>query len=250
MAEEGKKYLMSLVNALVYIPNAFRISVEGGKYIFSISTKDEKISDWYAVSAIYDSICETDKRIKFAFEQAVSFDLPETLENYNSFSTLTKNEYTTLYHVENMVFRVSILWDLLAQLCNVIYHTNLDVERIYYNKYFDKYSKGENTIKFVQEIKTYIDEAENSEADINPWPGNHAFLKDYRNQMMHRVSPNISSISTLGITLRPPTMYVLHRITEDYYMVSSFLCRLINDFLKEHKNWMLFGMESTDLHDE
>lgn len=243
MAKDGKEYLIELVNAIICMPNVFRISVEGGKFLLSISTKDQMTSDWYAVSAIYDSICENDKRIKFAFEQAISFNLPETMEGYKPFSKLTEEEDIALYHVENIVFRVSILWDLLAQLCNVIYQTNVEVERVYYKKYFDKYSKGESSIKIVQEIKSYIDETENSESDINPWPGNHAFLNEYRNQMTHRVSPNITSISTLGITLRHPTMYVLYRAIEDYYKVSSFLCSLINSFLKERKDWLPLGIE-------
>lgn len=243
MAEEGKEYLTALVNAIICNPNAFEISVGDEKYLLSILTNDQKTSDWYAVSAIHDSICENDKRIKYAFEQAVSYNIPETLEGYKPFSKLADEEDLALYHVENIVFRISILWDLLAQLCNVLYHTNLGVEQIYYNRFFDKYSKGENAIKIVQEIKAYIDEKENSETDINRWSGNHAFLNDYRNQMAHRVSPNVTSISTLGITLRPPTMYILHRAIEDYYMVSSFLCDLINTFLTEHEEWLPLGME-------
>lgn len=240
MGQSGKEYLANLVNAIKCTPHAFRIHVEDGKYLFSISTSDQKTSDWYAVSAIYDSICEVDKRIKYAFEQAILHDLPETLDEYKPFSQLTEDEDNALYHVENIVFRVSILWDLLAQLCNTIYHTGLQVEKVYHNKYFDKYSKGDNAIEIIQEIKSYIDETENFELDISPWKGNHAFLSDYRNQMTHRVSPNVTSISTLGMTLRPPTMYVLHRAIEDYYKVSSFLCCLINTFLKERNDWLPF----------
>lgn len=240
MAQTGKEYLSELVNAVICTPNAFRISIEGGKYLLSISTDDQKTSDWYAVSAIYDSICEVDKRIKYAFEQAILYNLPETLEGYKPFSKLTEEENIALYHVENIVFRVSILWDLLAQLCNILCHTGLSVEQVYYNRYFDKYSKGENAFEIIKEIKTYLDETENFDSDANPWRGNHTYLNDYRNQMTHRVSPNVTSISTLGITLRLPVMYVLHRAIEDYYKVSSFLCHIINTFLDERKDWLPF----------
>lgn len=241
MAQTEKEYLSELANAVICTPNVFRIHIEGGKYLFSISDNDQKTSDWYAVSAIYDSICEVDKRIKYAFEQAISYNLPETLEGYKPFSKLTEEENIALYHVENIVLRVSILWDLLAQLCNVLYHTGLSVEEIYYNRYFGKYSKGEDAIEIIKEIKTYLDETEDSESDSNSWRGNHTFLNHYRNQMTHRISPNVTSISTLGMTLRPPVMYVLHRSIEDYYKVSSFLCRLINTFLDERKEWLPFG---------
>ena len=241
MAKEGKNYLRGLVESIVCTPNIFRISMEDGKYIFSISSNDQQTNDWYAVSAIYDSICEVDKQIKYAFGQAISFNIPETLEGYNPFSKFSEEENIALYHTENIVYRVSILWDLLAQLCNVLYHTNLRVEQINYNRYFEKYSKGKNAIEIVKEIKSYLNEADDFEVDTNPWKGNHAFLNSYRNQMTHRVSPSVSSISTLGIILRPPTMYVLHRATEDYYMVSSFLCKLINIFLEERKDWLPLG---------
>ena len=94
-----------------------------------------------------------------------------------------------------------------------------------------------------KEVYAYLKEEDDLEADTNPWPGNHAFLNDFRNQMTHRVSPNVSSISSLGGNLRPPTLYVLHRAIEDYYKVSSFLCRLINQFLDERKDWLPIGME-------
>ena len=170
MAKEGKKYLQGLVESIVCTPNIFRISMEDGKFIFSISSNDQQTNDWYAVSAIYDSICEVDKQIKYAFGQAISFNIPETLEGYNPFSKFSKEEDIALYHTENIVYRVSILWDLLAQLCNVLYHTNLRVEQINYNRYFEKYSKGKNAIKIVKEIKSYLNETDDFEVDTrNLW---------------------------------------------------------------------------------
>lgn len=126
----------------------------------------------------------------------------------------------------------------------MLYYTNLRVEQIDYNRYFEKYSKGKNAIEIVKEIKSYLNETYDFEVDTNHWKGNHAFLNDCRNQMTHRVSPSVSSISTLGIILRHLTMYVLYRATEDYYMVSHFLCKLINIFLEERKDWLqLEGLE-------
>lgn len=240
MSRQGKEYLSEVINAIQCTPDAFRIRLEDDRFLFSIMTTDTKTQDWFSVSAIYDSICEIDKRIKYAFGQAISYNLSETLEGFNSFSKLSSEEEAALYHVENIVLRVSILWDLLAQLCNVIYHTGISVDRIYYNRYFTKYSQGEEAIDIVKEIKTYIDQDEDLESDTTPWLGNHKFLNDYRNQLTHKISPSVSSISTLGFTLRPPTMYVLHRAVEDYYAVSAFLCRLVNEFLEDYKDWLPF----------
>ena len=245
MSRQGKEYLQELVNAVICIPDAFHIKCEEGKFLFSISTDDQETTDYFAVSAIYDSICAVDEHIKYAFSQAISYDLPETPKEYNPFSKPSSDERIALYHTENIVFRVSVLWDLLAQLCNVIYHTGLEPTVIHYNRYFANHVSGEKSFAIAEEINNYLKETDDFDADVNPWPGNHAYLSEYRNQMTHRVSPNISSMSSLGDTLRPPTLYVLQRAIEDYYKVSSFLCRLINQFLEERKDWAPIGMELT-----
>ena len=242
MSRCGKEYLIELINAVVYAPNIFRIKIsDSDKYIFAIITPDVKTTQWYDVSAIYDSVCEIDRQIKYAFSYVIKYDLPTTLSGYDPFREISEEEYELIYHIENIVFRVSILWDLLAQLCNVIYETGYEKNKVFYNRYFEKYSSGDNEIEIVKRIKSYIDEEDTSE-DINHWPGNHAFLNEYRNQIAHRASPNITSVSTFGAIVRPPSMYVLHRAIEDYYMVSSFLYETINKFIDERKDWMPIGL--------
>lgn len=236
MSLEGKEYLEEIVNSVICIPDVFRIHLEDGKYIFSIHSKEQHIDDYYAVSAIYDTIVDLDNKVKHSFSQAITCNLSETLDGYDPFSKLKEEEFIAMYHIENMVYRVSILWDLLAQLCNVIFHTELEASKINCNRYFDRFSLGENSIEIAKEVRAYFDEEEDTAADINPWPGNHAYLNEYRNQMTHRVTPSITTISSFGSTLRPPAMYLLHRVTEDYYKVSSFLCRLINEFLEDCKD--------------
>ena len=237
MVQEGREYLSAIVNSVICVPDAFRIGIGSGKYLFSATGNDRTTNDYFAISAIYDSICDIDAKIKYAFEQALTCKFPETIIEYNPLAKPTRQEDIAMYHVENMVFRTSILWDLLAQLCNVLFHTGIKPEDIHYNRFFRNHSKGDNAIPFCKEVVEYLEEEENTSADINPWPGNHKYLNDYRNQMTHRVSPNISSISTFGATLRPPVMYVLHRTVEDYYKVSSFLCKLINQYLEDRKEW-------------
>ena len=233
-----RKYLEEMVSSIICMPNIFRIRMGDGKFIFSILTKDQDTAEYFSVSAIYDTICEIDQRIKYAFSEAISFDLPVTLE-YNSFSKPDAAERIALYHAENIVFRISTLWDILAQLCNIIYQTGYEPEKIHYKKYFYDIAKKEKTLDIFKEVEDYLKQEEDRVVNINnPWTGNHIFLSNYRNRMTHRLSPNVSSISQLGFTSRPPTMYILHRAIEDYHMVSSFLCRLINQYLEEHKNWM------------
>lgn len=244
MAQEGKAYLAELIGSVICKPDAFRIKCENDRFIFSIQSIDQETNDYFAVSAIYDTICAIDSAIKYAFSEIISLDLPESLDKYNPFSIISDDERIAIYHVENIVFRVGILWDMLAQLCNIIYHTEVNPQKLHCSRYFDKYSHGNNSFAFAKEINAYLKEEEDPSADINPWPGNHVFLANYRNQMTHRISPSISSISTM-YTLRPPTIYVLHRAVEDYYKVSSFLCQLINRYLGEHKDWLPLSLDET-----
>ena len=246
MAREGKAYLTELVESVICVPDAFRIRCGNDNFIFSIQSKNQETNDYFAISAIYDTICTIDSAIKFAFAEAIAIDLPESLDTYNPFSQIGEDERIAIYHVENIVFRVSILWDMLAQLCNIIYQTKVDLKKLHCGRYFDAFSKGDKSFEFAKEVNDYLEEKEDTSIDANPWPGNHAFLANYRNQMTHRVSPFISSISTFGHTLRPPTMYLLHRAVEDYYKVSSFLCRLVNQYLDEHQNWLPFGLEKSE----
>lgn len=129
MAQEGRKYLLSIVNSVICLPDAFRIGFGKEKFIFSVMGKDATTNEYFAVSAIYDSICDIDSKIKHAFNSALACDFPENMNDYAPFLTPPESEKLAMYHVENMVFRISILWDLLAQLCIVILRTGIETEK-------------------------------------------------------------------------------------------------------------------------
>ena len=112
MAREGKAYLTELVESVICVPDAFRIRCGNDNFIFSIQSKNQETNDYFAISAIYDTICTIDSAIKFAFAEAIAIDLPESLDTYNPFSQIGEDERIAIYHVENIVFRVSILWDM------------------------------------------------------------------------------------------------------------------------------------------
>jgi hypothetical protein len=86
MSLKGKEYLEELVNSVVCIPDAFRVYFElkNEKYIISsVFNRDQRTDDYYAVSAIYDTIVDIDIKIKYSFSQTMKCDLPETLERYD-----------------------------------------------------------------------------------------------------------------------------------------------------------------------
>lgn len=242
MAGQYKEYLKRLVDSIVCQPDAFMIRCGDGKYIFSVGSDDRDTSDYFAISAIYDTICSIDASIKYAFSEVLLYEQLETFENHDPLLKPDGEEKRALYHTENIVFRISILWDLLAQLCNIIYHTGYEVDKLYYHSYFKKFSQGEQAFEIAKEVYKYFEENDDSDTGCNRWAGNHAFLKKYRNKLTHRVSPNISTMSSFGNEIRQPVIYILYRVIEDYHMASSFLCAVINQYLKEHENWLPFGL--------
>ena len=65
---------------------------------------------------------------------------------------------------------------MLAQLCNIIYQTKVDLKKLHCGRYFDAFSKGDKSFEFAKEVNDYLEEKEDTSIDANPWPGNHAFL--------------------------------------------------------------------------
>lgn len=63
--------------------------------------------------------------------------------------------------------------------------------------------------------------------------GNHDYVANYRNQMTHHNSPNISTISTYDFQMSMPTVYVLPRTIQDYVQASSFIKEMLGTIVSE-----------------
>lgn len=244
MIKKDKKYLKTLINSVIYIPEAFLLPIDGNqnKYIFS-AFGNASLNEYFSISVIYDAIIDLDKKIKLSFFESLKGDMSESLKDWRPFSKLEDKEYVALYHIENMIYRINILWDLLAQLCNIMFNTGLEIDKINHFSYFQQFSREDDIEEILKEIKNYINEIDNLET--SPWLGNYIYLREYRNQMTHKINPSITHTSDFGINLRPPLMYLLHRATEDYYKVSSFICQLINNYLRKKKDWNPFNSSSS-----
>jgi len=66
------------------------------------------------------------------------------------------------------------------------------------------------------------------------WKGNHQFIKDYRNQMTHRNSPDEHSLSDIGINLKTHPTFLLKRVIEDYYTTINFIDEILELIRKKH----------------
>ena len=65
------------------------------------------------------NIKDLDRKIKFSFEKILEYNLKNIYSTFNPMEVAVKDEVKVIYYMENMLFRTSILWDLLAQICNI-----------------------------------------------------------------------------------------------------------------------------------
>jgi len=218
------KELNVQVNNFEFDRDRFKIHLNNGKYITDCLSKDADISKYFNIAPFYETIIDLDNNIKFSFNTALKY---ETLSNktFNPMHKQTDDELNEIYYIDNMIFRTFILWDLLAQICNIFWDTNLLSKDIYAFSFFNKL-KDEHPM--AEKIYCYFTEKENTEYNNESLKGNNGYVRDYRNRMTHRNSPNITTFSP-DIQFRPPTKYIFVRVTEDYLKVRSFL----NVILKE-----------------
>lgn len=228
--------LKKQVEGVSYNEDIFHISFGEGKYIFGyISPENEKELDMFAIKTIYYSIIDLDSKIKFSFNHIVDYNPSENISDHNSFSKPDEREDEAIYYVENIVFRTSILWDMLAQLCNIYWKTNIPIYDINYKNFFNNASQGKKAKNFAKEVLDYLNENDIVKGNLETWEGNHGYVKEYRNQMTHRNSPNVSTLSNVGMVTRPPIIYVVKRIVEDYLVVSFFIQSVISEVIQEIK---------------
>lgn len=221
-AEE--KYLRDLYENISYDEKWLRIYLEDNTYIFGALTPDNNeensLSDIVKYRVLFDTILDTDWKIKISFDKAIKYGLTkEVQENFNPFKEASHEEKISVYFIENALYRLSILWDMLAQLYNLYYDLRITFNRVYYKQLF---TSANNTLLFGNEIKNYLEQEDNTDCE-DLWQGNHAYMTNLRNQMTHRNSPMISSVSNYGMNIRDFPSYILKRIIEDYVAVSGYI---------------------------
>ena len=234
-----KQHLLGLVASIQYDRNLFRQDIGDNKYIMGCMTHTPAPSDFFVYKTIYDSILDLDQKIKKSFNSALEWEYSCDIKNFSMVSTPTKEESEAIYYTENAIFRTSVLWDLLAQLYNIKYHENNNPDKVYYSTLFHNDTQGKHPNQFAIQVYSYIAEENPEEVSDNPdgtWKGNHSYITNYRNQMTHRNSPNVATISNYAVELRMPMRYVLKRAIEDYAQASGFITQLLSAVIPELNN--------------
>lgn len=227
-----KKYLEAKVNEIKYNDNRFKLKIGSDRYVFGIiSGQDSKasFSKLLQYKTIYDTLKDIDYKLKISFEKAIEFAYSEAVQS--DFSIFEKGSYeetVAYYYIENALFRISSLWDLLAQLYRLYYQIEVDADKVYYNKIFNPRSPKSDVFKDnAREINDYIQQEDDTDVE-GEWEGNHGYVNACRNKMTHRNSPNVSVMSDYDVNLKQHPSYILKRIIEDYNVVSKYIGEILD----------------------
>lgn len=228
------EWLKEQVENVFFDDLLFHVNYGEDKYVFgAMYTVEEDEIDIFAISSIYDTIIYLNTKIKYSFEMAAACKPSENLMEHKMFEKPSGNEVKAIYYIENMLFRTSTLWDMLAQLCNIFWKINKPTDKIYTSSFFHDYSQGKSRRKFAENVYNYFKEVDKVKGDLERWLGNFRYTKEYRDKMTHRNSPNVSTLSNFDIQLRPPAIFVLKRVTEDYLKATEFIQTILGEIFIE-----------------
>lgn len=231
---EESKYFLSIINSIHYADNTFTFWYSDEKIVLGAILHDNLVAqNFFAYATIYNTIRDIDAKIKVSLRRAIQYADEIDFEKWNPLMPPSENEGISIYYTENAIFRMKILWDLLAQLFNIKEEMNIPIEKVYASKIFHNAQQGATSNPFANKVYSYMKQAENT--DIEPWEGNFAFVKQFRDKMTHRNSPNISTISNFDVELRMPMIYVLKRVIEDYKQVSIFIAEMVSVILVQYE---------------
>ena len=75
---------------------------------------------------------DLDWKIKFSFDKAIEYAYSEPVQNnFSIFRVETEEERNAYYYIENAIFRITTLWDILANIYNIYYEINIKSRDIY-----------------------------------------------------------------------------------------------------------------------
>ena len=126
-AIKEKEYLMTVISDKLSNDNPFIIRVAEDKQMFIISPGENafgaelnKISQF---RDIYSTILDLRKKTRYSLEQAIEYTYSDEVRNdYNMLHSSGINEWFAYYFIENAMFRLETMWDILAHVYNIKYN--------------------------------------------------------------------------------------------------------------------------------
>lgn len=234
--DNDKIIIDKLLNEYKIENTNFHINLSEDKYISGIfGNIDNKIKKVFKYNHFLESINDLSKKTKKSIEKCVEAYQKTNIKNFNPIGNIvSKEEENAYYYMENALFREIILWDSLAQLYNLYYNMNIEVDKIFYKKVITELSqKNIKEIDFKGILKYLNEPFEIIEDDIDR--GIHGCINNMRNQMTHRFSIAITAFSENSkesATLRamPDLIY---KIAKDYNMVQKYLVQIVDMIFNE-----------------
>lgn len=218
-----------------YEENMFKISFGDGKYILGVRTTDEANNGVLAKTSqyktLYNTLRDVDSKIKYSFEEGIENTYsPAMNNNFSIFAQEPRSheEFLAYYFSENALFRLSTLWDILAQFYNIFYNLGKENFDIHYKDIFNP--QKEKSIAYrdkAEKINSYIKE-KLERHDDGSLTGSHDFVNGLRNKMTHRNSPNISEFSNFDINIKDHPSFIINEMIKDYLFVSRELKEILD----------------------
>lgn len=233
-----KKYMNDTLSKVKYARDRFTIYCGDGKILIGSTSSKDSVSPFSKImnyKTIYDTIVDLDAKIQYSFKMAIEYAYSDSEFKLLS-APESMEEILTFYYIENAVFRTSSCWDMLAQLYRLHYDIDIEPDKVYYKRVFNE--KNPQYVSFkdkAQKISAYINEEDDTRTD-GIWKGNHKYINDFRNQMTHRNSTNITIFSDFDINIKNPPCFLLKRAIEDYFMSYKFIDEILAMIEVECKN--------------
>lgn len=242
MNEELYKYIVSLQNPIKEVD----LVISGMAFALTTPNNDPKLQNMFSLMSWLNDVDAWLKSINYLI-RTINFSVTNALSilqsKSESFWPYYENNEELFYYNENILFRLITLWDLLAQLTNTIFKTNVPVDKVHYKTYFRIYAKSsvDETLQFFsKDVNTYLNEIsdfnqfeELKREDLTtPWVGNHRVINQIRNGFTHKINPHIMSVHNgpinddTSLNLPIPPINELKRLLEDYNRVYKYIFAL------------------------
>lgn len=234
MTEEEKKYFRDIVESVQYEKNAFTVWYGDEKIIMgAIIPQESEAQKFFSYATIYHTLLDVDWKIKISLLKAIDYAEAADFQTWNPIKPPSEDERMALYYVENAVFRTEVLWDLLAQMFNIKENLGKPIEKIYATQLFHDSQQGKKPNAFAKKVYEYMQQVDNS--NVEPWEGNHAYIKELRDKLTHRNSPSVSTMSNFDMNFRMPAVYILKRVAEEYQQASVFIAAYLQQILDQYQ---------------
>lgn len=238
-----KEYLLRTSNCILSKENPFVVLWEKDKELFMIgspySTISEKLDRMTQYRTLYDIVIDLSLKIEYSLKNAIENAYSdEALKEFDILHVRTGREWSAYYYIENALFRIESLWDILAQIFNVKYSLESDIKKIYHDHVFSKEKKWEKRYwssgmpDEIEKIVEYLEEEDNTDIDNGEWKGNYHFVKLLRNDMTHKLSISESTVSNYSFCLRKPPAYIIKRASECFASLQNIIYSACGSIVK------------------